>query len=108
MAVERKLNQTDGKDADNVSALGTDITPDVAKKTSTSAQTQMEKEPVKGGGLIGFIKQIISEMKKVVTPTRQELIEYVIVVLVFVLVIMLFITGVDMAIGQLVMGLFAK
>ncbi|MDR1861612.1 MAG: preprotein translocase subunit SecE [Candidatus Ancillula sp.] len=58
--------------------------------------------------IVTFLRQIINEMKKVVIPTRQELVEYTIVVLVFVLVIMLFITGVDVVIGQIIMFLFAK
>lgn len=58
--------------------------------------------------VITFIRQIIDEMKKVTTPTKDELKEYSIVVLVFVLVIMLFITGVDFLIGKGIMALFAK
>lgn len=58
--------------------------------------------------LIAFVNSVINELKQVTTPTKDQLVEYVIVVLVFVLVIMLFITGVDILIGQGVMWLFAK
>ncbi|WP_277208490.1 preprotein translocase subunit SecE [Isoptericola croceus] len=47
-----------------------------------------------------FIRQIVGELRKVVTPTRAELINYTIVVIVFVTVAMLFVTGLDLVVGQ--------
>lgn len=35
-----------------------------------------------------FIRQVINELKKVVTPTRKELVNFTIVVLVFVIIMM--------------------
>ncbi len=35
-----------------------------------------------------FIKQVFTELKKVVTPTRKELVNYTLVVLVFVAIMM--------------------
>ena len=52
--------------------------------------------------------QIIAELKKVVTPTRSELVSYTIVVLVFVAVVMAFITGLDFVVGRLMLWLFAS
>ena len=49
--------------------------------------------------LILFVRQIISELKKVVRPTRQELITYATVVLVFVAIMMTFIGIFDLGIG---------
>ena len=40
------------------------------------------------GRIILFIQQVISELKKVVTPTRKELINYTLVVLAFVGIMM--------------------
>lgn len=96
MAVEAKI--TDGQLED--SGAEPEVKSDALKSEG--------KEQLKGKGIILFVRQIISELKKVVAPTPQELREYTIVVLVFVLVIMLFITGVDVLIGQGVMALFAK
>ncbi|MDO5739440.1 MAG: preprotein translocase subunit SecE [Ornithinimicrobium sp.] len=42
-----------------------------------------------------FLAQVMAEMRKVVQPTRQELITYTVVVMLFVSVIMAFIFGVD-------------
>ena len=46
-----------------------------------------------------FVRQVISELKKVVTPSRSEFTRYVLTVLAFVLVMMLIITGMDFLIG---------
>ncbi|GHT83022.1 hypothetical protein FACS1894125_6310 [Actinomycetota bacterium] len=79
----------------------------VVEKAADKKADKSEKLSIIGR-LVTFVRQILSEMKKVVTPTKDELVEYTIVVLVFVLVIMLFITGVDVVIGKIVMALFAK
>jgi preprotein translocase subunit SecE len=47
-------------------------------------------------GRIGlFLRQVINELSKVVTPTRRELITYTIVVLVFVIIMMAIVSGLD-------------
>lgn len=42
-----------------------------------------------------FVRQVIDEMRKVVWPTRQELAQYTVVVLIFVIFVMLYIVGLD-------------
>ncbi|MGO1317761.1 MAG: preprotein translocase subunit SecE [Cellulomonadaceae bacterium] len=53
-----------------------------------------------------FVRQVVAELKKVVTPSRAELIKYTTVVLVFVAVVMAFVTLVDFVIGQGTFWLF--
>ncbi len=53
-----------------------------------------------------FVRQVVAELKKVVRPTRAELIRYTTVVLVFVAVVMAFVTGVDLGVGSLVGWVF--
>lgn len=48
------------------------------------------------GRLALFIRQVINELKKVVTPTRKELVSYTGVVLVFVVIVMALVYGLDM------------
>ena len=43
-----------------------------------------------------FIRQVIAELRKVVTPTRQELVKYTAVVLGFVVVMMALVYGLDL------------
>jgi len=42
-----------------------------------------------------FIRQVFAELKKVVTPTRRELVNYTLVVLVFVVIMMALVAGLD-------------
>ena len=53
-----------------------------------------------------FVRQVVAELKKVVRPTRSELMTYTSVVLVFVLVVMAFVTVVDLGIGKVVFWVF--
>jgi preprotein translocase subunit SecE len=53
-----------------------------------------------------FLRQVIGELKKVVTPTRRELINYTIVVLVFVAIMMALVGGLDWIFGWIVVFLF--
>ncbi|CAN5348148.1 preprotein translocase subunit SecE [soil metagenome] len=42
-----------------------------------------------------FIRQVVAELRKVVTPTRRELVSYTLVVLVFVVIMMALVGGLD-------------
>ena len=53
-----------------------------------------------------FIKQVIAELKKVVTPTRKELFSYTGVVLVFVVIMMALVYGLDQLFSWLVIFVF--
>jgi len=55
-----------------------------------------------------FLRQVMGELKKVVTPTRKELISYVGVVLVFVIIMMLLVTGLDWVFGWVVVAVFGE
>ena len=58
-------------------------------------------------GSIGlFVSQIIDELRKVVRPTRHELLTYTSVVIVFVAVIMMFVFGLDTLFTKLVLWVF--
>ncbi len=53
-----------------------------------------------------FLTQVVAELKKVIWPTRREMITYTIVVLVFVIVMTAFISGLDLAFAKGVLWLF--
>ena len=48
------------------------------------------------GRIALFIRQVIGELRKVVTPTRKELVSYTAVVLIFVIIMMALVYGLDM------------
>ena len=53
-----------------------------------------------------FIKQIVDEMRKVVTPTSKELFFWALAVLVFVLFLMAIVTGMALGLGKLMLWMF--
>ena len=53
-----------------------------------------------------FIRQVIGELKKVVTPTRKELLSFTALVLVFVVIMMAIVWGMDQLFGLLVLYVF--
>ena len=53
-----------------------------------------------------FLKEVLVELRKVVTPTRKELIRYTLVVLVFVVFMMLLVSGLDLLFGSFVGWMF--
>ena len=55
-----------------------------------------------------FIKQVLNELKKVVTPTRRELLSYTGVVLTFVIIMMGLVYALDLGFSALVTWVFGS
>ena len=53
-----------------------------------------------------FYRQVIAELRKVVWPTQQQLVTYFLVVLVFVLVMIAYVSVLDLGFGRGVFALF--
>jgi preprotein translocase subunit SecE len=72
------------------------------------AQARQDRATRKGpfARLALFLRQVIGELKKVVTPTRRELINYTIVVLVFVAIMLALVGGLDWVFGWIVVFIF--
>ena len=58
------------------------------------------------GGPRLFLRQVIAELRKVVRPTRNQLVTYTTVVLVFVLAVMAYVSVLDFGFGKLVLWAF--
>ncbi|MFA5608376.1 MAG: preprotein translocase subunit SecE [Leucobacter sp.] len=58
------------------------------------------------GRVVLFIQQVIAELKKVVTPTRKELINYTLVVLAFVVIMMALVWVLDQIFGWVTVFVF--
>ncbi|MCW2816778.1 MAG: preprotein translocase, SecE subunit [Nocardioides sp.] len=63
-------------------------------------------EPHKRTSIPTFYRQVVAELRKVVYPTQEQLITYFIVVMVFVLVMMALIAGLDLGFGKLAFAVF--
>ncbi len=79
--------------------------------TTTSASTDSTgRQQPRRAGLVSrirlFLRQVVAELKKVVRPTRNELLTYFTVVLVFVVVVMTYVSLLDFGFGRLVLWVF--
>lgn len=53
-----------------------------------------------------FLRQVIAELRKVVWPTQQQLVTYFFVVLVFVIVMIAYVSLLDLGFGRVVFAVF--
>jgi preprotein translocase subunit SecE len=60
----------------------------------------------RGGAPTRFVRESVSEMRKVLWPSRTELVTYAIVVIVFVVIMVAIVAGLDFGFTKLVLGLF--
>ena len=85
---------------------------DVSAETRDSGRTGRKSD--RGGNPVSrffkslslFISQILDELRKVVRPTRSELVNYTIVVIVFVSFVMALVSGLDFVFTKLVLWVF--
>jgi preprotein translocase subunit SecE len=73
--------------------------PERAAKPKAPAK-QERTTPVK------FVHEVRDELRKVVWPTRKELITYTTSALIFILIMVGLVTGLDVAFSKLVLALF--
>ena len=53
-----------------------------------------------------FYRQVVAELRKVVWPTRDQLVTYFVVVMVFVLIMMAIVSLLDLGFGKLAFAIF--
>lgn len=80
---------------------------DRTRRPAPRANRDTKTEPGPFGRLTRFVRQVIAELKKVVRPSRADLIGYATAVLVFVAVVMAFVTVIDFGAGSLMNWVFA-
>jgi preprotein translocase subunit SecE len=76
----------------------------------TATRTETPSPRPAGGGPGGrpgrYVREIISEMRKVLWPSRNELLTYTIVVIVFVVIMVSLVAGLDLGLAKLVLKIF--
>jgi preprotein translocase subunit SecE len=77
------------------------------KEKSTPRQKQVVEKDRRTGP-VTFLKEAVSELQKVVYPTGQQLVNYFIVVLVFVLFIIAIVSLLDLAFGKAILAIFGS
>lgn len=81
-------------------------------ETAASSSKGHPGKPAKKRGFFGaialFLRQVIAELKKVVTPTRKELVRFTIVVLAFVVVMIIIVSLLDFVFGAGALWIFGS
>ena len=70
------------------------------------AKTSKSEKAVKPNVFMRIIKQIIDELRKVVTPTAKELFFWSLAVFIFVLLLMALVTGMDFGLSKATLWVF--
>lgn len=78
--------------------------------TETRESTSPSRERTAGKPLPArislFYRQVVAEMRKVIWPTRKELVTYTSVVIVFVLMVIAYVSVLDLGFAQAVLAIF--
>ncbi len=78
-------------------------------QTSTGDASGRHSAPARRGPfarLALFVRQVVAELRKVVRPTRNELVTYTAVCLVFVAFVMAYVATLDLGLGAVVVRVF--
>jgi preprotein translocase subunit SecE len=88
---------------------------DAKSKSKDVKDTDKKKTKVKEGSsnnifarLINFVREVVAELRKVIWPTRKELTTYTVVVVVFVIVMLSIVGGLDYLFAKGVLWAFGN
>ena len=73
---------------------------------SKAVRGPRQRAPQKRTSIPTFYRQVVAELRKVVWPTQEQLVTYFLVVMVFVMFMMAFVSVLDLAFGKLVFAIF--
>jgi preprotein translocase subunit SecE len=101
----------DTVDGDEPVSRGRTATRSRAKAESVDSRRKVKKDADRVGifGRIArFVREVVAELRKVIWPTRKELLTYTAVVVVFIAVIMAIVVGLDFAFAKGVLWVFGN
>ena len=78
---------------------------DTRGATTTPERGRAPKKPLPARVSL-FYRQVLAELRKVIWPTRKELITYTTVVIFFVLVVIAYVTSLDYVFGKAILYIF--
>lgn len=78
----------------------------MSTSTASTRGSAEEKSPRGLGKILLGIRQVIDELRKVVRPTRDELVTYTIALIVFLALLMAYVSGLDQVSTRLVGWVF--
>ncbi|UQU64186.1 preprotein translocase subunit SecE [Couchioplanes caeruleus] len=78
------------------------------RERTENADKPRSKEGRRGGRIGGFFREVVSELRKVIWPTRKELLTYTAVVIVFVAVMTTIVAVLDYGFGKGILASFGN
>jgi preprotein translocase subunit SecE len=75
------------------------------RESRTPSRDREAKQPLPAR-LSLFYRQVVAELRKVIWPTRRELITYTTVVIFFVLVVIAYVSVLDFAFAKAILSIF--
>jgi preprotein translocase subunit SecE len=78
---------------------------DTRGATTTPERGRAAKKPFPARVSL-FYRQVLAELRKVIWPTRKELITYTTVVIFFVLMVIAYVTSLDYVFGKVILAIF--
>jgi preprotein translocase subunit SecE len=95
-----------------VGAVGREVAPSRERRPAQRAKGaptpgRDRPEKVRRTSPAGFVKESVGELRKVVYPTGQQLLNYFVVVLVFVLFVIAYVSLLDLGLGWAIFRVFA-
>jgi preprotein translocase subunit SecE len=103
--MDDRLDQADAPHAARRARL-TQVQPTAGKGHPTKARGSTETKLGALTQLNRFLREVVSELTKVIWPTRRELVVYTSVVLVFVSFMVAFVALLDLGLARLVLTVF--
>jgi preprotein translocase subunit SecE len=82
------------------------VTKGEHKGRPTPTRDRKESRPSVFARLFRFLREVVAELRKVIWPTRKQMVTYTAVVLVFVAFMVAVIAGLDLAVAKGVLWLF--
>ena len=78
------------------------------RERTENADKPKSKEGRRGGRIGGFFREVVSELRKVIWPTRKELLTYTAVVIAFVTVMTTIVAVLDYGFGKAILATFGN
>ena len=80
--------------------------PSRGSATQKGRKSEAGKSGDRHTGPLTFYRQVVAELRKVVYPTREQLVTYFFVVMAFVLVMIAIVSLLDLGLGKLAFEIF--
>jgi preprotein translocase subunit SecE len=95
-------------DADKSRPAGKEKAEKTAKDRPTAKRDRKAKKASLFSRLVRFIREVFAELRKVIWPTRKQMVTYTTVVLVFVVFMVALVSGLDFAFGKVIGVVFGN